>query len=93
MLIAKEHCLLSPALSLIAGLTEDTFGAILAEDEHGKHFTLVTLDVEYWRMTVDAPHHVRAGMEVPAHLFPLIREGWPDEWNRGVENRGAAFGL
>lgn len=56
------------------------YGLIHAQDARGKHYTLMTSDVEYVRALASAPGEVLAGLTLSAGNFPRYREGWPDEW-------------
>jgi hypothetical protein len=56
------------------------WGTLLCEDEDGNHVTLLTTDIEYQRLLVEAPGAVLGSLEVPADKYPLRRAGWPDEW-------------
>jgi hypothetical protein len=41
----------------------------------------VTTDVEYLRSLVaGADVGVLGNLEIPDDIFPIEREGWPDEW-------------
>lgn len=67
-----------------AGLPEvdGGYGIIMATDAFGRHVTKFTTDVEYLRTLVAGSKSagLLANMEVPAGVFTLERDGWPDEW-------------
>lgn len=46
----------------------------------GEHVTGIGEDVEYLRLLVATPPHVRAGMQIPMAKFPLQLNGWPEDW-------------
>jgi hypothetical protein len=58
-----------------------TVGLLFCEDEDGKHVTLATDDLDYYRMLTTSEHSVRAGLTISADKFPTARPGWPDEWD------------
>lgn len=58
----------------------DGYGFAHCKDENGVKWTLITTDVEYWRMAVTVKPDGLADLELPADKFPRKREGWPDEW-------------
>ncbi|MFD4788880.1 hypothetical protein ACFWN1_17855 [Streptomyces sp. NPDC058459] len=65
----------------VAGLNPvpDGYGMLLATDENGDKYTLVTGDVEYVRAIAEAGTETLASLELPPDKF-LNRAGWPDDW-------------
>jgi hypothetical protein len=58
----------------------DGWGFLLCEDTDGQHWTMVTADVDYLRLLINAPGTVLPKLEIPPGKFPTKRAGWPDEW-------------
>jgi hypothetical protein len=57
------------------------YGILMAVDEAGARFTLVTDDVDYVRLVAAASSTVEVlgALEMPPGKF-MAREGWPDDW-------------
>ncbi len=55
-------------------------------DEGSRHWTLVTSDVVYQRVLVEAKSTpgLLAGFEVSTEKYPQRRAGWPNEWTIGA---------
>jgi hypothetical protein len=57
------------------------WGLLMVDGPAGRQ-TFVTDDVEYVRALRDgskAPG-LLGGLQIPPGTFPLVRDGWPDEW-------------
>jgi hypothetical protein len=73
-----------------AGLpaVENGYGVLMIEDAFGRRETRLTEDVEYLRTLVTAARtngELVAGLNIPPGVFPLQRDGWPDEWTPSSE--------
>ena len=79
MLTPQEHAIADPATSKAIGLDAKEHGLLLCTDERGERWTVIG-DAEYVRTLADAPQHVLADLNLPAGLFPVKRQGWPDDW-------------
>lgn len=79
-LTPREFAFADPPTSQAMGLPAQPHGLLFAIDERGQRWTAITEDVAYWRMLAKAEPSARADLPIPAEKFPLMREGWPDDW-------------
>ena len=66
--------------------TQSGYGLLLCLDDDGRRVTRATEDVAYAQLIAS-----RVGtatlerLEVPATTFPVVRDGWPDDWTERDE--------
>ncbi len=60
------------------------YGALLCVDTEGRRVTVITTDIDYHRMVVDATDDLRAGLDIPTEKYGLRRDAWPGDrgWRR-----------
>jgi len=90
LLHAREYAFLSAKDALASGIVSDPvlevlgrpeeIGFLLCVEDDGRKVTALTGNADWLHMSVDAGPEAIAGLEIPEGMFPVARDGWPDDW-------------
>lgn len=71
---------LPAAAALMIGLDDREYASIFLSTADHRRLTVIGDDVSYIEALTELSSAMLAGLRIPRELFPIVKDGWPDDW-------------